>query len=334
MPDLLAHYLVAADAKARLANGRLADVLRAERDAFKVGAQGPDFFFYSHVWPGRATRGDLAFLVHQNHMSGVFGAMLGRAVAAPEEERAVITAFTCGYAAHLCLDAGAHPWILYWTGDVSAGVDSGEGAAARRRHGVLEASIDLTLSCRPAPDSGWIRRQRLLAMSPRQRRVLAKLWSQVMSEVFGVAFTAAEGRAAFRDMAFVYGSMTDRRSPLSRLLTALAPVIDGNGLLRTQIFPDAPHPTAAALLAGRRPWRSPAVPEEERTETFADILEAATGQAHACLEAVQDVVFGGGELEAALSVIGDRNMITGVPCGDPRPLVAFAPSLDQLWQMS
>jgi len=228
MPDMLAHYEVAEAARARLPQSPLARVLAAEHDAFKVGAQGPDFFFYSHAWPGQRSRGDLAFLVHQHRTSEVFRALLSAAAEASPRERPVICAFTCGYAAHVCLDADAHPWIQYWTGDITAGVDTPSGASARRRHGVLEASIDLTLSGRHSADPGWIRSRRLLDMPRYQRAVVASVWSRLMAEVHGVAYSAAEGRAAFRDMAFVYGSMTDRHSALSLVLAALAV---GHGLL-------------------------------------------------------------------------------------------------------
>jgi hypothetical protein len=331
MPDMLAHYEVAEAARARLPEGPLARVLAARHDVFKVGAQGPDFFFYAGVWPGRRGRGDLAFLVHQHRTDELFRALLAAAGAAPAEDGAVIAAFACGHAAHICLDAGAHPLIQYWTGDVSAGGDSPAAAAARRRHGVFEGSIDVALARRRSRDPAWIRRQRLLAMTPAHVEVVAGAWELVMREVHGVAFTAAEGRAAFRDMAFVYGSMSDPGSPLSRLLAAAAPLLDGGGTIRTQIYPRAPHAAAAALLAGSRPWYSPWVPEVRRSESFADILEAATAETLRCLAGIEDALFRDADPDAALAPVGDRNLITGLPCEDPRAPVAFAPDPAAIW---
>ena len=40
---------------------------------------------------------------------------------------------------------------------------------------------------------------------------------------------------------------------------------------------------------------------------------------------------GDGTVEEAVEVIGDRSMLTGVACDDPRPRVAFAPDLDLIW---
>jgi hypothetical protein len=334
MPDMLAHHEVAEAARGRLGEGPLARLLAAERDAFKVGAQGPDFLFYAGVWPGRRSRADLAGLAHRHKTGELIGALLGYAAAAPPHVRAPVAAFACGYAAHLCLDAGAHPWIQYWTGDVERVDDPSLTAAARRRHGVFEASIDVTLSRRRSPDRDWVRRQRLLVMSAAQADAVTHAWEHVEREVYGETFTAAEGRAAFRDMAFIYGAMSDRRSAFSRTVLALGPLVDPDGTNRVIIYPREPHPTAAALLAGRRTWYNPWAPDAPRDDTFADIMDMAGARASAIMQDVERALFDGASTAAVVAAVADCNMLTGLPCEDPRPPVAFAPDIERLWGIS
>jgi hypothetical protein len=200
---------------------------------------------------------------------------------------------------------------------------------------VLEGSLDVTLARRHSLDSGWIRAQKLLTMTPVQTGVVTRLWERVMHDVHGETFTADEGRRAFWNMDFAYSRMSDPRSTFSRVLRRVAatPWADADGVIRTQIYPREPHPTAARLLAGRRSWAYPSVPDEPRTETFADITEAATAQTLACLRAIQTALFDGGDIPTAVAAIGDRSMLTGLPCDDPRPPVAFAPGIGLLWEM-
>lgn len=361
MPDMLAHYEVAEGARARLAEGPLARLLAADHDAFKVGAQGPDFLFYSGVWPGRKSRADLAASAHRHKTGAALGALLAYAARAPVPERATVTAFACGYAVHLCLDASAHPWIQYWTGDVERTGDPAVTAAARRRHGVFEASIDTWLSHGYSSDQGWVRRQRLLVMAPEQVASVTAAWEHVEREVYGATFTAAEGRAAFRDMAFMYGNMSDRRTAFSRTVLALGRLIDPDGTNRAIIYPREPHPTAAALLGRRRTWYNPWEPEAPRDDTFEELMEAASVQALAILQAVEIALFAcedgtatratdapssldptadvASSLDpadiaaAVVAAAGDRSMLTGLPCEDPRPAVAFAPDMARLWDL-
>ena len=330
MPDMLAHWEVAEKARARLRPGPLARLLDSQPDAFKVGAQGPDFLFYSRVWSGRRSRRDLALLVHQHRMRDVFHSLFDQAAGLPAEERAIALAFACGYAAHLCLDAEAHPWIMYWTGDITERADVEQRALAFRRHGLLESSIDVMLRQQQSADPAWIRRSRLLRMSRAQTAVVARMVERALGDVHGVAFSATEGRAAFRDMALVYSAMSDRRAPLTRLLTLAAPVVDRAGIMSpTQLCPDDPLPLVVDLARTRRRWFSPSLPDEPRTETLDEIFASAVTETVRCLQAVEGLLEGAGTGETA-DTIGDRNMLTGLPCDDPRPLVAFSPHLEPL----
>jgi hypothetical protein len=330
MPDMLAHHTVAEAARERLPRGPLARLLGAERDAYKVGAQGPDFLFYSHVWPGQRSRADLAALLHQHKMSEVFRSMLNYAAGLPADRGAIAFSYVCGYSAHLCLDGAAHPWIMFWTGDISEGAAPEAKARARRRHGLLEGSLDVMLRRERSADPGWLREQRLLRMSAAQLEVVTELFEHVFADVHGIVFTAAEARAAFRDMDRVYSAMTDRSSALSRLLTALGPLTDRDGTVRAQIYPDEPLPAAVDLVASRRRWRHPCLPDEPATATFGEIIDTATAETGRCLEAVAAVACGG-DIDAAVAAIGDRSMLTGLACDDTRPLVAFAPYRDLIW---
>lgn len=332
MPDMLAHFDVAQNARARLAPGPLAYLLAQAPDAYAVGAQGPDFLFYAQLWPDGHGRNDLAHLLHHHRTDDTIAKMLALAAAAAPEERATLCAYACGYTAHVCLDSHAHPWVLYWTGDISQGVKTPEQALAMRRHGVLEASIDVALAARHHPAGfSWPRSTRLLSMLPRRRRAVSALWEQVLRDVHGVTFSAGETSSAFLSMAAVYGLMTDRRSPLSLLLRACGAKLDPHGIARTQVYPAAPHPAALALLRQRREWRHPWRPDEPRHEAFAEILDRAAAETLACLQAIEAAAFGDGGMEGILAVVADRDLLSGARCDDSRPAVAFAPERDALW---
>jgi hypothetical protein len=328
MPDMFAHYLVAESAMQRADAGRLVE---GAYDAYKVGAQGPDVFFYSRLVRGHRSRPNISRLTHQHRMAAAFRSMLTRASASPARERDAAFAYVAGYAAHLCLDAEAHPWVLYWTGDITDGAEPAAKTEAFRRHGILEASIDVILTRDRSDDTAWLRRQRLLRLPSAQATTAATLLSGMLSDVYDVTFTPTEGRSAFRAMEWVYTTMSDPRALPTRLLGMVAPAVDKAGVVRTQIYPRTPAPAAAALYAERRPWCFPSLPDEPRTTTFAEIMEAATAQTACCLEAIAAVADREAAVDEAVAVIGDRSMFTGLDCDDPRPRVAFAPDRDLIW---
>ena len=328
MPDMFAHYLVAEAAAQRTDAGWL---LAGAYDAYKVGAQGPDVFFYSGLVRGRRGRPNIAHLTHRHKMRASFRSMLAGAAASPAGDRDAAFAFVAGYAAHLCLDAEAHPWVLYWTGDITDGADPAAKPEAFRRHGILEASIDVILTRERSDDTAWLRRQRLLRLPPAQATTAATLLSGMLSDVYGVTFTPADGRSAFRAMEWVYTTMSDPRALPTRLLGMVAPAVDKTGVVRTQIYPETPAPAAAGLYAERRDWCYPSLPDEPRTTTFADILETATAGTTRCLEAIAAVAAATRPWTRRWPSSATASMLTGLACDDPRPRVAFAPDRDLIW---
>ncbi len=284
-----------------------------------MGAQGPDVFFYANLLRRRG-RPDLAHLTHRHRMSAAFRSLLDLAMALPADERQVAFAFVAGYAAHLCLDAEAHPWVLYWTGDITDGAEPGAKAQASRRHGVLEASIDVILRQEQGGGPDWLRSRRLLRLPTPQRRTVAALLSAMLREVFDVTFPPEECRAAFRNMDRIYGTMSDPYAFPTRLLATAAPLIDRSGAVRTQIYPETPSPIAADLVATQRRWYYPSVPDEPRTATFPEIQEAATAETVRCLQAIAATANGESDRRGGRG--GHRRPQHAHRCGLRRPAAA------------
>jgi len=329
MPDMLAHYLVA-DAAARQAGNCIGPFVDRAFDAYKVGAQGPDVLFYSRLFR-RRRRSGLASLTHQHHTTAALRRMLDRAAALPEQRREVAHAFIAGYASHLCLDAEVHPWVMYWTGDITGAAGREATTEAFRRHGILEASLDVLLRGERSVRTDWLRTQRLLHLPAAQAEIISELLSDMLLDVYDTEFTPAEARASFRAMEWIYATMSDPRAVPTRLIAAAAPLTQHRTVVRSQIYPEAPAPTAASLYSRRHPWRHPFSPNEARTETFAELCDTATAETVLCLQAICAVAREEAAADDALRVIGDRSMFTGLACDDARPATVFAPDLELLW---
>ncbi len=197
---------------------------------------------------------------------------------------------------------------------------------------MLEASIDVILRQEQGGGPDWLRRRRLLRLPAPQRKIVAGLLSAMLRDVFDVKFSPEEGRAAFRTMDRVYGTMSDPRAFPTRLLATAAPL---DRPQRGGAHADLPRDAVAGRREPRRrrgvAGTTPLCPSEPRTTTFREIFEAATAETAACLQAIAAWADGDGTIEDALEVIGDRSMVTGVACDDPRPRVAFAPDRDIIW---
>lgn len=139
MPGFITHYLWGREAWQALASGPAKDNLYRNRDAYALGLQGPDLFFYdipSHLLPGK-NRGALA---HTHATGKFFAGMLERAEQFPAgEKRDIALAYLAGFLGHYTLDAVCHPYIYAMTHY------HGRESFYFSRHCYLEMDIDIAL---------------------------------------------------------------------------------------------------------------------------------------------------------------------------------------------
>ena len=217
---------------------------------------------------GRRGRPNLAHLTHQHQAMARDDSRALTRAAASRRSGAALSPSSRGYAAHLCLDAGAHPWVLYWTGDITDGADPPAGTAAFRRHGILEASIDVILPARS--DAAWPPEQRLLACRRRRRRRPRSVVSGMQRRARRDVHAPGRELGLPRDGV---GLHDDERSALPADAAAREGRPRGRQG-RRRAHPDLPGdgpPTASRRYAERSPWYYPSLPDEPRTATFAEI---------------------------------------------------------------
>lgn len=137
MPAALTHFCFALEVEPHLT------------DAFRLGNQGPDpFFFYGMIpWKKRAEAKeiqDLAETLHKTDFSLCYAKMW---VKASEEENAdkrkLLQDYVRGLLAHYCLDRTCHPYVFYRSGFDEEGKLAGHYSFA---HKVFEALLDLSVA--------------------------------------------------------------------------------------------------------------------------------------------------------------------------------------------
>jgi hypothetical protein len=335
MPCLFAHYLTAQAAMRRSPREIVAAALASDLAAYRLGAQGPDILFYYKALPWQQSDEAIrvGFKMHEHDTAATFACGLEYVRDGSSPDRSAALAYLCGLSTHLCLDAEAHPWILYWTGDITEGAPQADRMRALHRHNVLETAIDAILVSDAAGAAGtdWLRRQRLMAVSRTQATAVGRLYEHVLREVHGERFTAEQVREATRDMTRVFDLLTDRRRLRTRAMGLVAAPFDRDRFIRDSVYPTVPDPVSADLFAHAHEWRLPMDQAVVRSESFGDLFDRAAERSAKCVVAIARAGLGQIPIDEAVAVVGDRSMLTGAECEDARPLVAFAPGRDELW---
>lgn len=327
MPNVYAHYLAADRALARCTDERLSEIIARHRRAYNLGAQGPDLFYFHRAWPW--TPSDrLSWMsndLHRRNLRGFYTAASSYIARAPAARRDVLTAYLCGYANHQALDATAHPYVIYRTGDFTRG-----GAAARTvswRHGRMEVTMDVLLlrqekGRRPA----WLIGQKLLTLDDGDAGALADFYAEVTPLVYGRAPGRDQVVAATLDAERIAPLLFDDGPSLRWALVRVVAALDRSRRVHRARYRRVEHDTDDYLNSARAAWYLPWDGDTPQHTSFVDMLDAAANSAVRMMTILGNAILDGRPLDG--QQLDNRSLDTGLDCDDQRALTVFAPGLD------
>lgn len=167
MPAIITHYTFARDVSEN------AGVTGFEQ-AFYLGAQGPDPFFFFGQLNKRENKKDVQHYgarLHHMDFSEVYSELL--AYASKSEHKDLLSSYIKGLFCHYAMDRNCHPYIFYRSG-VGEGKEKKPFEAA---HACLETYIDILLGKRKGTFTPHM--ERYLDVPEEQLQIISKMWYDV-----------------------------------------------------------------------------------------------------------------------------------------------------------
>lgn len=272
MPALLTHHLFGTTTLGQLPGELVAT--QAQRDAFLLGNQGPDPFFFAFT----TTRGSVAHAMghrmHTERMAAAFEVLRASVGRLPQADRATGGAFVCGLLGHYLLDRNAHPFVYAHEFELCDNNPELHDAY-HEVHALLESEIDAAMLLRLG---GTTVRDfppvSALEAPDEVLRAAGALLAQCASVAFDLPLRATDYGDAVADMRLCYRMIEPADAPRSRRLAAVERAVRPHSLLgalahRADVPADTP-----AMNEGRRPWVDP-FSGQTSTDSFLDRFEAA-----------------------------------------------------------
>ncbi|MBQ2283680.1 MAG: zinc dependent phospholipase C family protein [Agathobacter sp.] len=175
MPGFATHYLFGVDAYKKLTSRKLSVRIARNHHAYALGLQGPDIFFY--FLPSYLLHKENIGSLAQSSQTGEFFSHLLESrllFTAKPKDLAVADAYILGFMGHYSLDCTAHPYVYAFTGYDPKNPKS--NVEYFGKHAYFEVELDNTLIYRKKHIiPSRFKQSRTIALSPRQRRVIAKM---------------------------------------------------------------------------------------------------------------------------------------------------------------
>jgi hypothetical protein len=173
MPAIITHYTFALEL--------LKKDPSLDKEAFLVGSQGPDpFFFYGRLpWIKRKRSREINAFgtnLHHTDISLPYFLMIRYAKLSPDKD--LLLSYIEGLLAHYYLDRNAHPYIFSRSGFSS---EIGEKKLYEASHTALETIIDIKIGEKFRTFT--IKSYRTLNIDPNKLLKISKMWSEVSKQL-------------------------------------------------------------------------------------------------------------------------------------------------------
>lgn len=262
----------------------------AARGAFRLGCQGPDFFFFHNMLSKTKSQHAIGNMLHERNIDLVMRELCRQA---GQDEAAL--AYVMGFLCHYALDYNAHPYIY--------------SKVCHDDHTRFEAGIDSAYLRHRGVDIAKLPPSRVTAVTDDVLRRVDSVVSAVVKaafnkEISGVFFSAVKQAAHIQRAGF---DPYDLKRPLAKLLDAIIgqPQVVSGKLFRRDTKDEVDY-----LNLKRMSWKAP-WEDKLNSESFLDIMQTAKGHAIRMWEALMAALSGGNEA-LALEVIGARSFATGI----------------------
>jgi hypothetical protein len=179
MPSILTHHLFGQKVLEKY--GRAFEEKADTRDAFMMGCQGPDPFFFAALGPRPKEYYRFGQLLHGTNVTRSFDSFFRYAENAPGKEREILRAYLTGYLCHYSLDRTAHPYVfaVQYEETKKLGLDRDQAHIHMR----LETVIDSLLT------GEYENPDKLMPLNKRVCLAISKMYERVAAEVYGLSLS-------------------------------------------------------------------------------------------------------------------------------------------------
>mgnify|MGYP001060428696 FL=1 len=284
MPAFISHYLYGVDMYQTLSTKAIKSILYQYQNAYKLGLQGPDIFFFDLSLILGPSEYNVGNHMHEHKVSQFFQNYLDKLLTLSGEEFDCGLAYLCGLLAHYSLDAHVHPYIYYRTG-YSPDIE-GSNITSFSIHGTLEALIDkqLLLERKGLPPSKFYP-SKTISLTSKEKSIITNLMSASINKTFHsfLRGTRRDSRItspskiknAINSMKIETIFLHDKKGRKQRNIRTIENFLRQRHIVSSLILNDTLIDNMDAFNVANSAWKNPWDTSSESTDSFYDLYNNA-----------------------------------------------------------
>lgn len=279
MPSIYAHYLCGSEVVKSMEDKDLKIIISRYQNAFNLGTQGPDIFFYYHAWPWKSS-GDLGMLAKRLHSEklGLFFSKAWEHISIQSgSKKDLLISYLCGYICHYVLDAHTHPYVFYRSGFNLPG--KAPDLKYSYYHRRFETAIDVLMldrlvSAKPSK----LKIHKLIEVDAESMDCIERLYQFILNEVYDVSLQPGQVCTYIKDMIGIQAFFRDKFGLKKKIIYSIEKLMGKLPLTSAMIHPRQIDDAVDYLNLSNSLWHLPWDRSEKRTDSFVDMFESAVAE--------------------------------------------------------
>lgn len=315
MPALATHYLCGNAAVKLMENYKPGSPLLIHRNAFNLGTQGPDIFFYYDAWPHIKANGirRLGERMHEEKTGPLILEAIKYISESQEPVKGMLTSYVCGFLCHYILDCHTHPYIFYRIGFTRKGEQYTSKYTCYHR--MFETALDVLMLKRELDKKpSQFKASEQIRIPMQAAAAIGEMYSKTLYNVYNISVSSKQVCAAIAATANISTLLRDKTGIKKQLLGSMEKRLGKLPMLSAMILPPEIKDGLDYLNSSHSLWYMPWDASAPSTASFTESFEAAAAESKKIMELTELVVKGAAEIESLAPLIGSRSYSTGKDC--------------------
>ena len=310
MPNIITHVIFAQEVLEREKNTEIAAVIARNAHLYAIGANGPDFLFFSHAKPWEAykshTLNHRGSMMHKEKINEFYKEAI-RCIRRQTitDVRKDMMAYLFGHLCHWALDMVAHPYIFYRTGECK-----GKSAAYHHR---MESMIDaIVLRDKRGIDIRAWRSYEICEFDEDMLKAIARIYVPCAKRVYDCEVKVHDLRETLLSWRDVQKLLYDPNGRRYQTLNAAEKLLRQKWKLSGNIVPAKIDERYDVMNLKKRFWLHPCDQQISSNASFYDLYEEALGVALEVIAAAYACIVEDADEETLCHVLKNRAYDTGM----------------------
>ena len=312
MPGFVTHYVFGVNAYKKLSNPDIKGIIQKRHNAFSLGLQGPDIFFY-FMPSSLGFKPNIANIMHKKRTGEFFRSLIdGVSIFDRKKDYDIAYAYIQGFMGHYLLDTNMHPYVYSRVGT----------SVSKQTLGIhfgLETDIDReVLMHYKGMKQNDFSHLSVISLSKHEKNIIARLLNSAILKTYGITITPTVIKASMVSFAIESVLLMDPNMKKHRFVSFIENHTVGYGLVSPLLINEC-RQSEDPCNEAHNEWVNPWEPAMRGTSSvfemmdslqnkYADLMESMDSALNDSHNMLQD------DHPKILALLGNNSYSSGFDC--------------------